>query len=488
VRCEAADCELGRVVPLLPVYTVDDDIYRERPSLLIGTADKFTQIVRSADTTHIFNLGTGAPPDLIIQDELHLISGPLGTLAALYETAIDLICSRGGTRPKLIGSTATIRRAPEQVRALFNRSVAQFPPPGLNANDSCFAVIPEDARDRRYVAVTTAGRSAKFSLQAVYASLLQGSISISDVDKRDGYHTLVGYFNALRELGGALVLVQDDVDSTVELIAKRRGEAKRDVREIVELTSRVSQREIREILERLELQLDEDGSVDTVLATNMLSVGVDVGRLALMVVLGQPKAISEYIQATSRVGREANSGLVVSVLNNAKTRDRSRYETFRGWHMALYRGVEPTSVTPFASRARDRALHATMVAIARHLVPDLQGRPNFTPAAVDELRSLVEEIVKRSVDIDPEETAATRAELSDLLDEWQSRDSGLSAYWNDFRPRESLMISAEAAAAKQMVRAPGNPWPTLNSLRSVEAGTPFRLVEGLKAGGGTDVA
>jgi hypothetical protein len=129
-----------------------------------------------------------------------------------------------------------------------------------------------------------------------------------------------------------------------------------------------------------------------------------------------------------------------------------------------------------------------MVAIARHLVPDLQGRPNFTPAAVDELRSLVEEIVKRSVDIDPEETAATRAELSDLLDEWQSRDSGLSAYWNDFRPRESLMISAEAAAAKQMVRAPGNPWPTLNSLRSVEAGTPFRLVEGLKAGGGTDVA
>jgi hypothetical protein len=480
-RCTNIQCDLATSVPTFPVHTVDSQIYTSRPTLLIGTIDKFAQIVRNPETTALFNADSAPPPDIIIQDELHLISGPLGTLAAIYEVAIDRICSRDGYRPKLIGSTATIRRAREQVLALFDREVAQFPPPGLDASDSCFAVIPEEARNRRYVGVTTAGRSGKFTLQAVYASLIQGASSILDDSIRDGYSTLVGYFNALRELGGALVLASDDVDATIKLDAKRRNETPRKAKEIVELTSRVSQTDIRNLLDRLALPCTEEDAVDVVLATNMISVGVDVGRLALMVVMGQPKGIAEYIQSTSRVGRDRNAGLVVTVFNNAKARDRSHFETFCGWHQALYRGVEPTSVTPFAARARDRALHAAIVAIARHLVTNLRDQPLLDDDLRKELRSHIDFIVERASRIDPDEAEATRSELEDIVESWNDRSGSLVSYWNDFKLKSSLLMSAETAAARQVSgRLAGGPWPTLNSLRNVEAGTPFRLTEGLR--------
>lgn len=480
VRCLNKECELGAAVPELPVFTIDPSVYSQRPSLIIGTIDKFAQIVRFEETASIFNAGTSAPPDLIIQDELHLISGPLGTLAAVYEAAIDLICSRSGYRPKIIGSTATIRRASDQVKALFDRSVAQFPPPGIDAEDSCFAVVPTVAKNRLYVGVTTAGRSAKFTLQGVFASLAQASTGVEPADVRDGYHTVVGYFNSLRELGGALVLVQDDVSDSITIIAKQRKEPPRKLGEIVELTSRVSQRQIRDILDQLELNCGNDASVDVVLATNMLSVGVDVGRLALMVVLGQPKSIAEYIQATSRVGRQSNQGLIVTVLNNAKTRDRSRFETFEGWHQAMYRGVEATSVTPWASRARDRGLHAALVAVARHLVPGMESAPTLSASALASITDLASRILERVDRIDPEERAQTEKDLRELIDQWRHRAPGLDTYWNDFQFTKTLMIGAERAAARNMRKTAGQPWPTPNSMRSVEAGTPFRLAEGLR--------
>lgn len=481
VSCQTPTCQLGRAIQFLPLHTVDSQIYEMRPTLILGTVDKFAQIVRSGETAALFNAGTDVPPDLIVQDELHLISGPLGTLAAVYEVAVDLICSRAGYPPKIIGSTATIRRAHDQVRALFDRDVARFPPPGLDPDDSCFAVVPEDARDRRYVGISTAGRSAKFTLQTVYASLLQGASAITDLDVRDGYHTLVGYFNALRELGGALVLARDDVDATARLIARRRREQQRHAREVVELTSRVSQREIRELLDRLVKPCTNDDAVDVVLATNMISVGVDVGRLALMVVMGQPKGIAEYIQATSRVGRDRNPGLVVTVLNNAKARDRSYFESFPGWHQALYRGVEPTSVTPFASRARDRALHAAVVALARHLVPGMRDDPTLDASRRQAIEPLLDRIFDRAERVDCEEAENTRRELREILDLWQLRSATLQYYWVDERIRTALLISAEAAAARQMAgRTADHAWPTLNSMRNVEPGTPFRLTERLR--------
>lgn len=477
VECRTSGCALS--ASPLPVYTVDEDIYQKRPTMLLGTVDKFAQVVRNPETRTLFGVGTPMQPQLILQDELHLIAGPLGTLAGLYETAIDIILSANGRPPKIVGSTATIRRAEEQVRALFDRGTCQFPPPGLDADDSGFAVADRSLAGRRYVGLTTAGRSAKFTLQAVSASLLNGAMHAIDKADQDPYWTLLVYFNSLRELGGALVLMQDDVSDTLDLLAARTGTAARQLSEIEELTSRRTQAEIRDMLDKLGVAVDQSGAVDVILASNMVSVGVDIPRLGLMLVNGQPKTMAEYIQATSRVGRGNVEGLVVVLLNNAKPRDRSHYETFSTWHSMLYRFVEATSATPFASRARDRALHAVLVAVVRHLIPEMLQAPTWTDASIDRARQLIELIAARAERIDADE-AGVRYELGRRLDAWVRRAPDI--YWKNASSRASpLMQSAEEAAARRAAgRVVGQAWPTPNSMRGVEPSTPYRLVAGLR--------
>lgn len=474
------ECDLARRIGDYPVLTVDELIYLQPPSLLIGTVDKFAQLVRKAETRSLFRAGGSPPPDLVIQDELHLISGPLGSLAGMYEAAIDHLTLHEGSPAKVVGSTATIRRAQDQVRALFDRQVAQFPPPGLDAADSCFAMVPRDAPVRRYVGLTTAGRSAKFTLQAAYGSLLQGATTLPE-GRRDGYHTVVGYFNALRELGGALPLVQDDVLASIDLFARRRLETPRSVHSVVELTSRVSQTDIGDILGRLQRTMNEEDPVDVLLATNMISVGVDVSRLGLMVVMGQPKTASEYIQATSRVGRDTHMpGLVLAVLNSNKTRDRSHFETFASWHSALYRGVEATSVTPFASRARDKALHGALVLMARHLIPGLENAPGLSSANVKALQAMAECLANRIARVDKAEEEAAREELEEIITLWKDRSQIVTQYWNDHNIRTSLLVGAEMAAARNLAsRSAAHSWPTLNAMRNVEPTTQIKLVENL---------
>lgn len=474
VWCRDKSCLLHGVH--LPVWTVDDDVYQERPTLIIGTVDKFAQIVRNKETALLFGVGSPAQPQLILQDELHLIAGPLGTLAGLYETALDLILSANGSRPKIIGSTATIRRADEQVLALFDRKTCQFPPPGLNSEDSGFAVVDPTNPGRCYVGVTTAGRSAKFTLQAVMASLLQTAAAGLSASEKDPYWTLVAYFNSLRELGGALVLAQDDVNDSLQQLSRARGEQTRRPDAIEELTSRRTQLEIRDMLNRLGTRAGQAGALDVVLATNMLSVGVDIPRLGLMLVNGQPKTMAEYIQATSRVGRGTVAGLVVPLLNNAKPRDRSHFETFKTWHSTLYRDVEATSVTPFASRARDRALHAVLVAAIRHLIPSMLDKPDPFPADRKPIENLIDRISERAKRIDELEVDV-KAELIAKLDSWIRRSP--QHYW--WKANVSLLQSAEEASAKRASgRVVGQAWPTPNSLRAVEPATPFRLAERLR--------
>jgi len=488
VYCENEECVLFDMNAPLPIWTVDEDVYQIRPTLLIGTIDKFAQIVRRKEINGLFGLDKGNPPDLILQDELHLISGPLGTVAGLYEVAIDRMFTTSGAPPKIIGSTATIRRASEQVAALFHRETSQFPPSCLDASDSAFAVVDQDAPGRIYAGVTTAGRSAKFTLQAVAASLLQDVFEGSTDNKiRDPYWTLISYFNSLRELGGALVLMQDDVNDSLALLANRRGESARKPEFIEELTSRRTQSEVRDMLYRLTTPAGKPGALDVVLATNMLSVGVDIPRLGLMLINGQPKGIAEYIQATSRVGRGDVPGLIVPILNNVKARDRSHYETFPTWHETLYRDVEPTSVTPFASRARDRALHAVLVAMVRHLVPGMTERPELDDDAITAAMDLIDEIVRRSTAIDPQETDV-RMELEHSLDTWDIRAP--RSYWSRTVNNSLLQDAERAEAMRAMGRLPGEAWPTLNNMRSVEASTRYRLQEWLseKASVGTDDA
>ena len=478
VSCRDSKCEVARMAPYLPVWTVDEDIYKEIPSLIIGTADKYAQIARNRHTGRLFGVGTGTPPpDLIIQDELHLISGPLGTMAGIYEIAIDGLCANAGTRPKIIGSTATIRRAKEQIRALFDREGFQFPPPGIDYDNSGFAVADRTKAGRRYLGVSTAGRSAKFTLQAVSASLLQAARSTAmAAEEADPYKTLVLYFNSLRELGASLVLMQDDVVKSMNEYSRRNGEQMRPPPDVVELNSRISSSEIPSILDKLGMKAGDADFVDVVLASNMISVGMDVPRLGLMLVNGQPKGIAEYIQATSRVGRGSTAGLVVTVYNAGKARDRSHFETFSTWHQSLYRDVEATSVTPYAPRARDRALHAALVALARHLIPGLQTHSDDVGRFDDELEALADEIIRRAEAADPREAPGVRRYLERRIDQWRAR--GPIAIWDDSKPDRTLLISAEKMASRTAGGYKGAvpAWATPNSLRGVEASSEYVLL------------
>ena len=485
IRCANEECPSFQTP--LPVYTVDEDLYRVKPSLVIATIDKFAQLPRSDEPGKLFGGPHEPPPDLIIQDELHLISGPLGTVAGLYETIIDFLCCRPGSKPKIIGSTATIGGAGRQTKALFDRGLLQFPPPAVDADDSFFAITGGPiGSDRRYVGITSAGRSPKFLLLTVAAAAHTASQALKlegVADKLlDPYWTLLMYFNSLRELAGAAVMMRDDVPRSAKFLASRLGIGERPLEgEAVELTSRVSSPKIPDVLKRLEQGLggdpNHDEPVDTVLASNMISVGIDIPRLGLMVVNGQPKTTAEYIQATSRIGRGL-PGLAIVLVNASRPRDVSHFEHFAHFHDTLYRRVEVTSVTPWSHRARDRALHAVVVGTARHRVSGLAtrfGAVNFDPDAPEfqAILTFIRERASRAghTFVNQEDLAA---ELDRIVERWerrarQHREAGKKLeYWATLQPfnhkptQDHLLRSAEEPAADPEV------WLTPNSMREVE--------------------
>lgn len=400
----------------LPVLFVDEQIYQEVPSFVVGTVDKFAMMPWRGEAGMLFGQAThldadraygvmhdppaGAkalpeglpPPELIIQDELHLISGPLGTMVGLYEAAVDYLCDRpvgGASRPpKVVCSTATVRRAREQIQALFGRPMSLFPPRGITEGDNFFAELETDKPGRLYVGVGAPGRALRAVSVRTYAALLAASQKHFDPkgeakQPADPYMTLVGYFNSLRELGGMRRLVEDEVRNRVRDIedAKRPllfvgphpWGADRRLQMPAELTSRETTERVKETKARLaaRMTVKDKNLIDVVLASSMISVGLDIDRLGLMVVTGQPKTTSEYIQATSRVGR-AYPGLVVTCLNVMRPRDRSHYERFVSYHESFYREVEATSVTPYSGQALDRGLVGTLLSMIRHGVLDME--------------------------------------------------------------------------------------------------------------------
>lgn len=414
-RCEFSQAKSKNLG--LPVLVVDDEIYRHPPSMLIATVDKFAMMARRGQVRTLFGNANREcprhgllwpeadcsgnhtkkrtleavkarvitpirPPDLIIQDEFHLISGPLGTMVGLYETAVDELSTwmidGKAIRPKIIASTATVRKAEEQMNNVFLRKVSVFPPHGIDVKDNFFSVqrSVEDKPGRLYMGICSLGSSRPAVMIRVYVALLTGAQSLFQRfgPAADPYMTVVGYFNSLRELGGMRRLAEDDVQTRAYRVqmsdVKRPGLSQRSVRIVDELTSRVSNKEIPKKLGQLEVKFKptwekgETRAIDIVLATNMLSVGVDVNRIGLMVVNGQPKNTAEYIQATSRVGRSF-PGLVCTVLTWSRPRDLSHYETFEHYHATFYKHVEAQSVTPFAARALDRGLTGAMVSLLR---------------------------------------------------------------------------------------------------------------------------
>lgn len=463
----------------LPVLFVDEQIYRELPSFVVATVDKFAMMPWRGETGMLFGRATHRhehrfygpmdskpraarplpdglrPPELIVQDELHLISGPLGTMVGLYETAIEHLCAReteSGERivPKVIASTATVRRAREQIRALFGRQgMSLFPPPGVNDSESFFAKVDPTSPGRLYVGVAAQGRSMKGILLRTYVDLLCAAEKAhapeprtSDEAKKarrdaaDPYMTVAGYFNSLRELGGMRRLVEDDVRVRCEKIEDKRPVdhegphptlKKRKIQaEPVELTSRESTAKIKDAKDRLGKPHDDKEHVDVLLASNMISVGVDIDRLGLMVVAGQPKTTSEYIQASSRVGRQ-HPGLVVTCFNIVKPRDRSHYERFVAYHASFYRFVEATSLTPFSGPALERGLAGTLVGMTR------LGETGMTPAGAAVLitpnRGLAELAVEALAERAGRQNGLSAAEQTKLVDQVRARGRALLDSW-----------------------------------------------------------
>ncbi|MEV7288053.1 helicase-related protein [Streptomyces sp. NPDC093252] len=470
IRCPGDDCAFTGG---LPVHLIDEAVYAARPTLVIATVDKFASMPWRPATAALFNRDDPAdgtpPPELIVQDELHLISGPLGTLTGLYETAVDALAGR----PKVIASTATIRRAADQGRHLFARGVRQFPPAGLDARDSWFAVETprEEKASRRYVGLLAPGTSQSTLLIRTYATLLHRARQADTKDDvRDAYWSLVGYFNSLRLLSAAELQVHDDVVAYLELLAEREGALPaRPVTHYSELTSRIDASEIPARLKGIEKRLPDEDTVDVLLATNMIAVGVDVDRLGLMAVMGQPQTTAEYIQATSRVGR-AHPGLVVTMLNSSRARDRSHYEGFQHFHSALYREVESTSVTPFSARARERGLHAVIVALARILIREAVPNPGAgaVESYVDRLRDTVKPVLLDRVrEVTPEETEAVSLAFDEFVDWWldaADRDSRLV-----FEPPRGSRGAPSLLRAYDDESEHAPAWSTLWSLRDVDA-------------------
>ena len=501
LQCENREhgCEFAKSGFELPLQIVDDDIYANPPTLLLGTVDKFAMLPYRPEAQTLFGIKNGnrvTAPDLIIQDELHLISGPLGSMVGHYETMINELCAyeKDGVRiqPKIIASTATISRAGEQCKALYGcptESVMQFPPPGLEAGNSFFAEEDREAVGRMYVGVfASASSSIATTTIRLYASLLYAAkaISVDNESDRDGYWTNIGYFNSIRELGQTETWIKADIDEYLHVIYKRRYEDKEEgykenrryIYKDEELTSRVSSDKIPFSLQNLSyeypMSAEDKRPVDICLATNMISVGVDVPRLGLMTVSGQPKTTSEYIQATSRVGRNKKApGLVFTIYNPGKPRDRSHYEHFETYHSRVYCNVEPTSVTPFSAQLRERALHAIVFGLLRlrgdnNLNDDPPKLPSF-----EEIEEIKDIITERIEAVDADELEKTLEHIDSIIEKWEMQEPGK---YQDFAAGDVLPLMFPAGTMRNAAWGKRG-FPTPTSMRNVDASCEAMVLE-----------
>ena len=400
----------------LPIYVVDEYLYDNPPTLLFATVDKFAMLPYKEEGSRFFNsvMEKGLPPDLIIQDELHLLNGPLGSIVGLYERVIESLCTKNEIKPKIIASTATTRNTHSQISDLYNRNVLIFPPQGIHYNDSFFAFTLEESQ-RRYLGFMSTGKTGmetqlEFISNLIFARAellcrirtINGDVEDKIWEDLDPYYTLVGYYNSLKDLGKIYNKVSAEIIHKVQALHQRfsmdnylynfmyRGLMFRTR----ELTSRIPSHRIKPTLNELEnrvkIEKKQDTEdyvvqegVDMVMASNMISVGIDVGRLNLMIINGQPRNVAEYIQASSRVAR-SYQGIVFNILDANRTREKSYFENFQSFHKAYYKFVEPLSLTPNTEITFDKALNSMLVCYVRHRKGSQANQ--FNPSHADELK------------------------------------------------------------------------------------------------------
>lgn len=535
----------------MPVYLVDEEIYAKCPTVIISTVDKFARLPWSEQVGLLFgktdrccsrcghiaigekhagrhNADVAAglekaetvkckpfyPPELIIQDELHLITGPLGTIYGGYETVVEEMCciEKNGKKihPKYVVSTATIRNAGEQIKFLYGREkFTQFPPSGFDMRDSFFikeVPLPKEnpahaseeqiksMKDagqkpfRQYAGICASGQSVKTTLIRLYSIILQTTLDLAKnpeyADYVDPYYTLIGYFNSIRELGGAVRLLDDDIASRIRVVKNKYNSSEQRYLSFEgkkEITSRIPSWEIAQVLEKLAVSYDKDkekqNCYDVVIATNMIAVGMDVDRLGLMSVVGQPKQNSEYIQATSRVGRQ-HPGIIFTVYNPYRPRDLSNYENFVGFHSQMYRYVEGTTATPFAARARDRMLHALVVSLLRLKIEKMAanaGASSINEISEDDLKQTKNIILDRVKLTAPSSYADTAKEIDDFIIIWKNIANVEKLYY---------FVPSIADNKKRLLTYYGEFYgdkekPTLSSMRDVEQSSTVFYWEGI---------
>ncbi len=511
-HCTAPNCDFGADDRPLPCNVVDDALYDDPPSLLIATIDKFARLAWEERTGAFFGVNNQMrPPELIIQDELHLITGPLGSVAGLYEAGIDTLLIQRGVRPKYVASTATIRMAREQVRRLYARDLAVFPPPGLSYDDMYFARTDPKRPGRLYVGYLAPMLDQQHCFAPLAATLLAAPQVLFDdnVDRDamlDAWWTQVIYHGSLKGVGNshnAFVTdvrtfgrklayglqqandsalgtefepMEEDIDTAKDFEAALD---RFDDPQIDQLTSRKNARENAETFHRLDIRQRNEGCLDAVMATNMVSVGLDVARLALMIVNGQPLTTAEYIQATSRVGRADVPGLVVANYYRHQARSLSHYESFRPYHESFYRFVEPSSVTPFTYQVRSRALHAALVIAMRHSIPDLKD--NNSAGQFDRelpgVRTVLLELKRRCgrAVAEFDQAQGIESHLEHLANQWD----GEAHRCKEERRQLSYQVQNNVRNADRLLYTHGDPrpglWATLHSMRNVEGSGSLKI-------------
>ena len=486
--CPDAACSLHAGIP---VSIVDDDLYVHPPTFLLGTIDKFARTVHETGAKNFFGLKPiyqeGSPirvlpPTLIIQDELHLIDGPLGTIAGVYEAGFDTIFKDLGITVKYLAATATILRAKEQIKALYGRDGRIFPPTGISVEDSFFSREDDTSIGRTYVGVMNSGlyKSTTTLVQASAAGLQAtkslGALLSHELPEEeifDSYWTQVIYHNSRQELGKTTTLLRDDVDARLGVLQPDKRE-RRGIDIVKELSANLKRGEIREALDAVEKNYDSGEAIDVLPCTNMLSVGVDIGRLGQMIVKGQPKSTAEYIQATSRVGRDNDRppGVVITLFSSTRPRDRSHYETFISYHQALYRNVEPSTVTPFSPKALDRTLHAALVFILRCKFdwenPEDAQAFSKTLVGLDktilQFKKRLKQAIQRELSHD---FKIIEERLNDLLEIWH--DAALNQ--PNLKFKKLKQFPGLLTDDQDYSSYPNLPWPVLNSMRHVDGET-----------------
>lgn len=485
VYCQNPQCDFSEQKNGFPIVLIDEDIYKKPPTLLFGTVDKFAMLAWRQEGLKLFNQHNDCiPPELIIQDELHLISGPLGSIAGLYENVIQSLCEKNSIKPKIIASTATSKNAETQVKRLYGRQIAIFPPFALDTKDNFFSRSEENSL-RRYIGIMPTGKNFTMTQLKILAAMLYARLDVwqnADVTIRkdaDNFWTVVSYFSSLKDVGKMANKIGSELrDSTLKQLHNRLMNSTfanyRRLKFAQELTSRISSERIKETLDRLNIRFENDIEnsrvIDLVLATNMISVGLDVQRLGVMLVNGMPRNIAEYIQSTSRVARK-NKGVVFTLFNPDSSRDLSYFEHFISFHQKFYKEIEPLSLTPFTENTFDRMLLTTIVTYFRHKIGNCSNDAviNLNKEIINnELADLIE----KHKGITDNEKNDFMVKVEKLLNYWEDR---ITAATNANYKLKFKSNNQEESFLKTRDQIKNGEIAIMQSVRNVEASTKIKI-------------